>query len=311
MRVYPRRQCDTFAARRGPGSLLAMRASVALGAPLLPCLSLVLACGGETEDYTLSFEARAGGAPLRCGEGYTGMGASSGPVELRDFRLYVSDVRLVGADGAEAPLELDQDVVWQHASVALLDFEDGSGACSASGTPETRAVITGQAAIDAPTGVRFRIGVPFDLNHLDTATQPSPLNLGAMFWNWRGGYKFLRLDLRDRGVQPPSAFNIHLGATACDAPTPVQPPSSPCGRPNRPDIALDGFDPSADTIVLDLAGLLTGVDTSTNTPMTPPGCMSAPTDPDDCGPVFQNLGLSFASGACTGDCAGQRFVRVE
>lgn len=283
-----------------------------MGRPLLLALAAVApfavsACGGES-DFTIDFAARAGSEEVSCGASFPGLG-TGGAVRLRDFRLYVSNVRLVDADGAEVPLTLEDDGVWQQGGVALLDFEDGSAECGDSGTAETRTQIVGTAEIGEARGLRFTVGVPFAQNHFDSATAPSPLNLSTMFWNWRGGYKFMRIDLRDESNQ--NNFNIHLGATACMAATPVEAPAAPCGRPNRVEVSLDDFDPAAGTVILDLAGLLSGVDTSTNTNMTPPGCMSAPSDPNDCTPVFGNLGLDFSSGQCTGDCAGQGFVRGE
>lgn len=283
--------------------------------PGLLALSLI-GCGeddpsAESRPVTIRFAARAGEEAVTCGQSYGGMGRA-GPVELRDFRLYASDVRLVSPDGTERPLELEQDGVWQSGGIALLDFEDGTGACSETGNAEMRTEIRGVTSLEAVGGLRFRLGVPFDRNHLDTAAQPSPLNILAMHWNWRGGYKFLRLDLRDVGVDPSQPYNIHLGSTGCTSPAPVAPPSAPCGRPNRPEVVLDRFDPGAHTVVFDVGGLLDGVDTSTNTVGTNPGCMSGPNDAADCTPIFENLGLSFDTGACrTEGCADQRFVRVE
>lgn len=279
---------------------------------------VTLACGDEDApatpdptDVVVRFAARAGDDPIACGQTYAGMGTGVGPIAVRDFRLYVSDLRLVAPDGTERPLALEADGIWQRDGVALLDFEDGTASCSETGNPELNTTVRGATELAEVSGIRFRLGLPFELNHFDTATQASPLNLPSMFWNWRGGYKFIRIDVRDEGSTPPNPFNIHLGSTACGDGPAVTPPTAPCGRPNLADVALDGFDPATDEIVLDLAGLLEGVDTSTNAEGTPPGCMSAPTDPTDCAPVFRNLGLSFASGACEADCAGQRFVRVQ
>ncbi len=78
---------------------------------------------------------------------------------------------------------LEQDGVWQHEDVALLDFENKAGAC-ANGTVELNTSVRGTVpAGTRSSGLRFKLGVPFALNHANAATAPSPLNLTAMFWN--------------------------------------------------------------------------------------------------------------------------------
>src|SRR4029079_10322095 len=122
------------------------------------------------------------------------------------------------------------------------------------------------------------LGVPFDLNHGNAATAPSPLNFSAMFWSWQLGYKFLRLDT------PGGEFNFHLGSMGCVSNGPSQPASS-CSMLNVPTISLNGFDPAHSVIVADLKALLSQTDLGNNTPNTDAGCMSSPIDPD-CGPLF-------------------------
>ncbi|MCG8463197.1 MAG: hypothetical protein MI919_43505, partial [Holophagales bacterium] len=98
----------------------------------------------------------------------------------------------------------------------------------------------------------------------------------------------------------------HIGSTGCESPAPTLPPAEPCSRPNRAQIFLDGFDPATDEVRLDLAGLFDGIDI-TRSVLRPPGCMSAPTDPD-CRPVFANLGLDLATGRCITDCSDQKLA---
>lgn len=277
-----------------------------LGVFLVP---LAAACGSDdpqTQTFTLNFAAVSGNEALTCGQTTAG----GGNVMVRDFRLFVSNVQLL-VGGTSVSLDLEQDGRWQVENIALLDFENGQGSCSETGNADVNTSVRGTAVVDGDvTGVSFDIGVPFAQNHFDTATQPSPLNIASMFWNWRGGYKFIRIDLRG-GDMMDVPYNVHLGSTACDGASPVDAPSMPCGRPNIPSYTLDAFNPESGEIVFDLQGLLQGADTSTNTAGTPPGCMSAPTDPTDCTPVFQNLGLDFMTGTCSGSCAGQNFVRTR
>jgi uncharacterized repeat protein (TIGR04052 family) len=250
----------------------------------------------------IAFDAVVGDAPAACGAGYI-VGVGGEEAELADARLFVSSVEL-RVDGGWVPLTLDESA-WQHEGVVLLDFEDGTAACADSGTPELNAQITGQVASGVIDGVRFDIGVPFALNHQDSAMAPAPLNSPGMFWTWQGGYKFVRVDWAVDGAD---RWNIHVGSTGCVSAAPTVAPAEACTQPNLSRVTLD-VDPTVGPLTLDLGALVEGADLVANTLDTPPGCMSSPTEPDDCGPVFDALGLDFATGACTADCADQVWVR--
>ncbi|MEO1102626.1 MAG: MbnP family copper-binding protein, partial [Pseudomonadota bacterium] len=175
---------------------LAMRNSKTL---MLTCaLAILTAQAHADETITINVIGEFSGLPFSCAQTYQDVGVSGSTVEVADYRLFISDVALVMADGARVPLTLDQDGAWQFGPVALIDFEDGTGACT-NGTAETNTTITGTAPADEYTGLAFSVGVPFDLNHGDPTLAASPLNLTAMFWNWRAGYKFVKLDIATAG----------------------------------------------------------------------------------------------------------------
>lgn len=258
--------------------------------------------GPETLDVTLSVDAVVDGAAAACGQDYTlGMDASSG--QLADARLFVSAIEYRNADGEWVALTLEQDGVWQHENVVLLDFEDGTAGCADSGTPEMNTDIVGTLPDGTYDAVRFDVGVPFALNHNDSATAPAPLNAPGMFWTWQGGYKFVRVDFTMDG-ETPFRWNTHVGSTGCVSDAPVQAPVEECSRPNRASMVFESFSPT-DSLTLDLAALVADTDVLTNTPDTPPGCMSNPAEPDDCGDTFAALGIDFATGACVDGCADQ------
>lgn len=239
---------------------------------------------------SLTFQPRVGAEAFDCAAAYTGVGSTAATIHITDFRLYVHDVALHQADGTLVPVTLEQDGLWQYQNVALLDFENGAASC-ANGTPETNTTLVGTAPAGDYDGVVFKVGVPFELNHGDVAVAPSPLNLSAMFWNWNGGYKFLRVDSLAEGA--PMAFNLHLGSTGCldDGNGGV----SSCDRPNRPEVALTGFDPLTTPIVVDYAAVVAASDILVNGGGAP-GCMSGTTDPE-CGAIFERLGIDLADGS--------------
>lgn len=261
----------------------------------------------EPRRVALKFAANVGDAAAECGTMYDALGTTGERAEILDLRFYVCNIRLVDDEGDEVPLTLEQDGKWQVDDVALLDFENGTGACGDAGTVDVNAQVTGTVPPDAYTGVRFDVGVPFDLNHDDLAGSPSPLNVGAMFWTWAIGHKFIRVDLRTEGGL---GWNMHLGSTMCESGGPMDPPISTCARVNLPSIAIDDFDFEHDAVVFDVAALFASSDLTRDTPDTASGCQTFPDDVNECTDLFPNLGLDFATGACVNGCADQRVFKI-
>lgn len=306
----------------------------------------------ETGDYTFTFAApaalvdmaikfalMAGKDPVVCGKEIKNLGAQRNTAQITDARLYITNIRLIGADGKETPFALTPDNKWQSDKVALLDFENGAGLCRDSGNADLNDTIKGKAPAGSHVGIAFDLGLPFEMNHADVATSKAPLNVQALWWNWQNGYKFARIDLATNAPAPNDRFFIHLGSTGCgeammdhgasgvksgaamtatqaltgtaamDMSASNKPPDKPCANPNLARVRLNNFDPARNRIVADLAGLLTNVNLAQPKPM-PAGCMSGVDDPD-CTRLFPNLGLVLATGDCLSDCRGQKFFRVE
>lgn len=269
----------------------------------LACASLA-ACtalpqGNAPKNINLQFAGEINGQPFACGQSYGNVGTTKSTITPSDFRLYVSEVKLVRKDGSTVPVQLTQDGIWQYQNVALLDFENGTGPCR-NGTAPTNTSVRGTVPAGDYTGVEITVGVPFALNHQDPTVAPSPLNSTAMFWNWQGGYKFIKFDTSSSGISPqkPAAANVvgpvtgysmHLGSTVCAAASRTQAPQS-CKNGNRIVVRLDQFDPSKNVVVADMGAVLAQANVDVNAPGTAAGCMSAPDD-SDCPPVMQSLGL--------------------
>jgi len=148
----------------------------------------------ETKEVAIDFAAYVGDSEFACGESYEGIGTAESTITPKDFRFYVSNVALIDENGEAVPLELEQDGKWQYQNTALLDFEDGTAGCD-NGTTQINTTVVGTVPEGDYQSLQFTMGVPKNLNHDDAAIAPSPLNLTSMWWNWQGGYKFLRLDL--------------------------------------------------------------------------------------------------------------------
>lgn len=240
---------------------------------LLPCLITAACSGGEPVD--VNFAVRFGDQDAVCGQTYDAIGTTASSVELLDLRAYISGLTVDGAG------TVDAEDPWQAQGVALLDFEDKTGACTGNG--ELRSVVRAHAP--SPTGtLEFDLGVPESLNHLDPAQLTSPLNVSSMFWGWTAGFRFLKLDLATTGQ--PAGWVVHIGSSGCAG---VTGGNAACTEPNLVHVTLDDWS-SEQTVVLDLSTLLAGADVDVNTENTGPGCMSEPNDPE-CVGVFDALGL--------------------
>jgi uncharacterized repeat protein (TIGR04052 family) len=258
-------------------------------------LSFVVGCPAPDDDgprnaVSVSFAARVGDEPLDCTRTYAGIGTSGSTLVPVDLRFFVHALALLDEDGAALAVALDDDQTYQDGTTALVDVEDGTGSCAGQGNRGRHTAVTGTVPGDAGafTGVRFTLGVPFDDNHGNPATAAPPLNDLSMSWNWQGGLKFLKLDAQTTGQ--PGGYFVHVGSTGCDG-DPATGNVTTCVAPNRVDVELTGFDPTAVPIGVDLGALLSGSDVDTDGGGAP-GCMGQPTDPD-CAPIFSRLGLPF------------------
>lgn len=257
------------------------------------------------QNVTIRFTAKVGKQPFSCGRNYR-LGQPALPVTPADYRFYISNVALIDPNGTAVPVTLKSDGKWQGQNVALLDFENKTGACT-NGTSATNSQIVGSIPPGKYRGLQLTLGVPAQLNHADATLAASPLNLTSLWWNWQGGYKFMRVDLEqpnsikmkskqtnNHGAghhAAQSGFPIHLGSTGCPATTTNSPPGG-CTAPNLATITFANFDPNQNTIVADLAALTANTNLKMNQPNTPPGCMSSPTD-RDCTGIMSALGLPF------------------
>ena len=257
---------------------------------LLAGLLITGSAWAADQKVAIRFQAMVGSEKFACGQTYSGIGTTASKLSPRDFRFYVHNVVLIDDAGKSVPIQLDQDGKWQLDDTALLDFENATGGC-VNGTPDVNNRVTGKAPGGHYTGVRFTLGVPFNKNHTDLTTQPSPLNLTALAWVWNAGRKFARLDFSSTGM--PRGYAIHLGSTGCTPNEVKTAPPAQCSAPNRVDVEFASFDPAADIVIADLAALLKDSNIDTNQEKTAAGCMSSPDD-GDCAPLFANLGLAIA-----------------
>ncbi len=103
-----------------------MKVNVFLASVASALISVSPAAFAAAQPVTLNFQATVNGKAFDCQQDYTNIGTQKSTVQVQDFRLYVSGLRLVNEQGAEVPLTLDQNP-FQYQNVALLDFENATG----------------------------------------------------------------------------------------------------------------------------------------------------------------------------------------
>ncbi len=243
--------------------------------------------GGSDREVNIQFSAKVAGDTFACGSNYQGIGTTKTSITPQDLRFYVHSVNLVNSEGQSVPMSIEDDGIWQRDGLALIDFENGTGGCSAEGTAETNTTLRGTAPEGNYVGVNFVVGVPFEMNHIDAQTAKAPQNITAMWWNWNAGYKFLKFDVSSTGLA--SGWRVHIGSTGCTGNEAGS--VNQCTKTNSMNVNLTSFNPDSQTIALELAGLLDSSNVDFNTAQTAPGCMSGPTDPE-CPSIFSKLGLS-------------------
>ncbi len=262
----------------------------------LTALALIASAG--TPVTSITFRIDAGNTKnVACGTSFAT--SSSSAVQIQDLRMYVSNVNLVKADGSKVPFNLASDGKWQSSKTALLDFEDGTGDCanaSQGPTTDKNTAIKGTSAAGNYTGLEFQIGVPSDVNFMDVTTAAAPQNISAMYWSWKGGYKFLKYEFKDKTTSKTTQY--HLGSGGCNGASAAT-PSTSCTYENRPTISLSKtgsfFNSSSDTVVLDVISLLKGTDLAS----ADNSCMAGNTTAA-CSSILANTGVKASDGTSAG-----------
>lgn len=228
---------------------------------------ITVGCQYSSEPTSLTFE------PLFSSD-ITICESDSAKTILSDLRVFIHDVEVFSQNKWGA-VELVSQSPWQTAHVALLDFENGQGACK-NGSANTNHTLLLNGNLEAPKKIRFKIGVPFELNHANPSVAPVPLNISSMHWHWQSGYKFMRMAIENNGIR--SWF--HLGSTGCEG---VVGDIKHCVNPNRFQIELP-ID-KANKVQWDLSTLITSLLLDTEESRK---CMSSPQD-EFCHGIFEAL----------------------
>jgi|694.fasta_scaffold60127_4 uncharacterized repeat protein (TIGR04052 family) len=294
-------------------------------------VAALTACGGgggtdnTPKSISIDFAAMSGSTPITCASSLSDLGTTNAGGTLSDLRFYVSNVKLVKADGSTAALALDTTDNFNATkggdTVTLIDLEDKTGTCV--GTTATNSTIKGTVPAGDYVGVKMTLGVPLAMNHTDhtadLSVTPAVINNAVhpgMAWSWAGGRKFTKIEVTNSTWTAPT-FNVHLGSTGCTGTNPAAGQVDTCSRPNRVDFGFASFNPGTQKVAVDVKALLTGNNVTLNGPVTPingivagpTGCMSGATD-YECAEIFSALSLDLTAGTTLNGGLNQRLFKV-
>lgn len=199
---------------------------------------------------------------------------------IDNFALYVSNPA-VRIDGKWQSVSFTENE-WQTGKVALLKYHPSCGKKKAGNTQLQ--IDVSEKLMQLATNLRFTIGLPFEENHANPLTQPSPLNDSSMFWSWQAGHKFMRLDIHN-AEQPSQTWSYHLGSVGCESESAMRPPEKACKFTNRVEMILPMTQLDWE---LDLALSVPVMLSQVNLPETE-GCMFESPENPVCGRLLKNL----------------------
>ena len=280
---------------------------------LVPLALLAAGCGEVTDlNVVLRFDPVAGDEALACfvpssAGSFTpeyALGTTGTLFRLANARMLMSNVELRNEAGDWVPLDNDVAFPWRRSGVTMLDFENATSTCTATGTPESNKNISGRLPIGDYVGLRFDVGVPFDTNHVSPAQGRSPVWDSDMFSNLRDGYRFVLLEVA-LAADPTTRWRTEVGNLGCQAESPDNAPEQ-CATENVATVTLDDFVLGENAVFVDFGALVANSDLSGLLAGETSGCTIDGDDSlSDCAFSQEALGLSADTGACVQDCDDQ------
>ncbi|GLR72566.1 MbnP family copper-binding protein [Agaribacter marinus] len=152
---------------------------------------------------------------------------------INKFAFFVSNIH-VGVDGGRWLHVENVPNDWQTEQTTLINLV---ARCSDSNDKNTNATVKfylPNVVLDDIVKLKFSLFVPFEQNHLNPLIQAPPLNNAEMFWSWRQGHKFMRVDMQSEEDD----WLFHLGSVGCESVAVVRPPPAPCKQANQFEIIV-------------------------------------------------------------------------
>ena len=221
----------------------------------------ISSCSRLNNVKSMKVEIWHNGSPINCNSLISHQQVWS----IQQLAFFISDVKLYDDTTVYDP-QLSS-TPWQTDNVVLIQPDLNDCATKDDNIPEQNDPTASETLksnhylqfllpvdVAASEQLSFTLAVPFEFNHQNPLLQPSPLNLPTMFWSWRSGHKFLRLDMQ----APDKKWVFHLGSVGCTAVSTMRAPQSECVQPNRVDFYLDKKH-NGTTLVMHLDRLITNI----------------------------------------------------
>ena len=238
-------------------------------------MTIVLAaCDAKPKQPAIDIAISYAGLPLTC---QTRDNLKGWAVEQLQF--FVSNIMVKGSEQQWRSVQLE-DTQYQTKDVALISL-----ICDDERITEHNLSLklSEEIAYEDIFEISFDLGIPFKDNHQNPLTQASPLNVASMFWVWRSGHKFMRVEMKT----DTNAWWFHLGSTGCSSASPVRAPAKACLNSNRFNYQLKTTSSRPVKINFSLDKLLGELALSEHT-----SCQSEP-DNSSCKLLFNNVQQSF------------------
>lgn len=199
-------------------------------------------------------------------------------IDYFGFYLSKPEVRI---DGKWQRVKFKQ-TRWQTPNEALLKFHNK---CINPDDANSKLVLdVSEELLKLATNLRFTMGLPFDVNHADALTQPSPLNDSSMFSNRRNGHQFLRLDV-SKNAKETREWSYHLGSAGCGSESEAAPPKTSCAFTNRVEFILPMTQLDTDLdLEISVSNIVAQVDIN-----DAESCVFASSEVSPCDKLIQNL----------------------
>lgn len=206
------------------------------------------------------FKPTFNGAMINCSSTFT---HSAKQWHYTQLQFFISDIQIQIQDGKWRTPKLTKSPHQSNNSVLLGEHCEHSNVLN---NINWQVSLVKNTNVTNLNRIRFTLGLPFAVNHLNPLTQESPLNIPSMFWGWQKGHKFLRLEM----MTADDNWIFHLGSVGCQASSPLRAPAQSCRYPNRYTFELP-LTQDNNTVVLELAALLNTLELSAQT-----SCQSSP-----------------------------------
>ena len=196
---------------------------------------LMLSCAPKENVSRIEFQVFYKAVPLTCDLRFQHKGELW---SLETLGLFMSSLEVYEPLDNVTLIDLVESN-WQTKTTVLLWSTPCSPNIETSSNSQNQHIVMQIApeTFTQATQLAFTLSVPFAENHANPLTQDAPINNPNMFWSWRTGHKFMRMDLQR--IDGNANWAFHLGSVGCASKSSLRAPENECTKPNRIKFSVD------------------------------------------------------------------------